>query len=173
MEKTNTVTTIGEQSEKDRLFGGKDPERSSNRITFSKVLCIFSDALLAYCLFLTTLSIFKYFEAVEMVATQADMGYNAILPDLNYLAFLLPAAFVFAGLTHTFYYNKERFANCIRIRFEYIKELLMFKLNSGLYDKQELINEIDNAISQAEIEADALITSDISTAEQEQENIVV
>ena len=170
---TKKVETIGEQSEKERLFGGgSDPVKEGKRITFSKVLCIFSDVLLAYCLYLTTYSIFKYFDVLEtQPISNYELGYSAPTPDLSYLAFLLPAAFVFAGLTHTFYYNKERFANCIKIRFEYIKQLLMFKLNSGLYNKDELITELDNAISQAEMEADALMSSDISSTEREQENI--
>ena len=169
MRRRNDVMDIGEQSEKARLFGEAGPEKEGRKITFSKILCIFSDVLLAYCLFLTTFSIVKYFKLIESVNA---MGGNTT-PDLTFLGYLLPAAFVFAGLTHTFYYNKERFANCIKIRFEYIKQLLMFKLNSGLYDQSELIDQLDNAISQGEMEADALISSDISSSEQEQQNIVV
>lgn len=167
------VMTISTQSEKARLFGESGPEKSGRNITFSKVLCIFSDLLLAYCMFLTTYSVVKYFNGFDMMyELGSDMGYS-VQPDLSFLGYLLPAAFVFTGLTHTFYYNKERFANCIKIRFEYIKELLMFKLNSGLYEKQDLIMQVDGVIEQAEMEADALITSDIATAEQEHENIIV
>ena len=170
---TKNIINIGEQTEKARLFGESGPEKSGNKITFSKILCVFSDLLLAYCLILTTYSIIKYFKIIEAITYIGVETSYAPQFDLGFLAFLLPAAFVFAGLTHTFYYNKERFANCIKIRFEYIKELLMFKLNSGLYDKQELIQQIDGVISQAEMEADALISSDLATTEQEQDNISV
>lgn len=168
----NNVITIGEQSEKERLFGESGPEKDGRKITFSKLLCIFTDVLLAYCLYLTTYSVLSYFQIIRLVNAGDGMGASAV-PDLSFLGYLLPAAFVFAGLTHTFYYNKERFANCIKIRFEYIKQLLMFKLNSGLYEKQELIDQLDGVIAQSEMEADALIASDISSAEQEQDNIIV
>ena len=162
---------IGEADETAKLFGVRPQDQ--RRISFSKILCLFSDGLLAYCLFLTTYSIFRYFKVLEdMSYLGAEMGYST-QPDLSFLAYLLPAAFVFAGLTHTFYYNKERFANCIKIRFEYIKQLLMFKLNSGLYEKSELIDQVDSVINQAEMEADALISNDLASAEQEHENIVV
>ena len=49
----------------------------------------------------------------------------------------------------------------------------MFKLNSGLYEQQELIMQVDNAINQAEMEADALISNDTQSAEQEHQNIIV
>ena len=160
---------IGETQEKERLFG-ENPQFTERHLTFSKILCIFSDGLLAYCLVLTTYSIIKYFKVLGEMAYLGDMGYTT-QPDLSFLAYLLPAAFVFAGLTHTFYYNKERFANCIKIRFEYIKQLLMFKLNSGLYEKPDLIMQVDGVITQAEIEADALISNDLSSAEREQDNI--
>ena len=163
------VYTIGGQQDQQRLFGER-PQKSILKVTFSKVLCVFSDVLLAYCLYLTSYSIFKYFEVLE--AAPGEPGY-ATQPDLSFLAYLLPAAFVFAGLTHTFYYNKERFANVIKIRFEYIKQLLLFKLNSGLYEKPELIMQVDSVISQAEMEADALIAQDLSTTEQQQDNIMV
>ena len=169
MNKQNSgVYTIGGQQDQQRLFGER-PKKALSWITFSKVLCIFSDVLLAYCLFLTSYSVFRYF---EIVSSAGETGYG-VQPDLSFLAYLLPAAFVFAGLTHTFYYNKERFANCIKIRFEYIKQLLMFKLNSGLYEKPELINQVDSVISQAEMEADALISQDLATVERQQDNIVV
>ena len=171
MGKQDAPITIGEQTETARLFGER-PQTLRDRITFSKVLCIFSDVLLAYCLFLTTFSIVKYFNVLETFAGSMEMGYST-QPDLSFLAYLLPAAFVFAGLTHTFYYNKERFANCIKIRFEYIKQLLLFKLNSGMYEKQELIMQVDSVISQAEMEADALISNDLATTEREQDNIQV
>jgi len=160
---------IGENTERERLFG-ENPEFTTPHISFSKVLCIFSDGLLAYCLGLATYSIIKYFRVLSDMAYLGDMGYSN-QPDLSFLAYLLPAAFVFAGLTHTFYYNKERFANCIKIRFEYIKQLLMFKLNSGLYDKSDLTMQVDGVITQAEIEADALIAQDLNRTEQEQDNI--
>ena len=162
--------SIGPSNDARRMFGER-PQKSGVGFTFSKVLCVFSDVLLAYCLILTTFVIVKYFNVIEK-ASASEYGGGST-PDLSFLAYLLPAAFVFAGLTHTFYYNKERFANCIKIRFEYIKQLLLFKLNSGLYTKEELIDQVDNAITQAEIEADALIASDINTAEQEQTNIVL
>ena len=163
------VYTIGGKQDQQRLFGER-PQKGSSWVTFSKVLCIFSDVLLAYCLFLTSYSVFKYF---DIVSSAGETGYGTVQPDLSFLAYLLPAAFVFAGLTHTFYYNKERFANCIKIRFEYIKQLLLFKLNSGLYEKPELINQVDSVISQAEMEADALISQDLASTEREQDNIVV
>lgn len=165
------IKTVGGEQDKARLFGER-PLKEEKRVTFSKILCIFSDFLLAYCLGLTTYSIVKYFKLLDSWSEMAEVGYST-QPDLSFLAYLLPAAFVFAGLTHTFYYNKERFANCIKIRFEYIKQLLMFKLNSGLYEVPDLIQQVDGAIQQAECEADALISNDISSAEQEHQNIVV
>lgn len=161
--------SIGPSNDARRMFGER-PQKTGAGFTFSKVLCVFSDVLLAYCLIVTTFAIVKYFNIIESVSAAE---YAGATPDLSFLAYLLPAAFVFAGLTHTFYYNKERFANCIKIRFEYIKQLLLFKLNSGLYTKEELIDQVDTAINQAEIEADALISNDISSAEQEQTNIVL
>ena len=165
------ITTIGPDDQNRKLFGARS-EKEEKHVTFSKVLCVFSDVLLLYSLILATFAICKYFEIIESWSTSESLGYST-QPDLSFLGFLLPAAFVFAGLTHTFYYNKERFANCIKIRFEYIKQLLLFKLNSGLYDKQELIMQVDNAINQAECEAEALISNDVNSAEQEQSNIVV
>lgn len=166
------MVEVSTKKQKMRLFGERSV-REERRITFSKVLCIFSDAILAYCMFLTTYSIFKYFSILDGDSSSYMVEGFSTQPDLSFLGFLLPAAFVFAGLTHTFYYNKERFANCIKIRFEYIKQLLLFKLNSGMYDRQEVIMQLDTAISQAEMEADALVSNDIMTTEQEQQNIVV
>ena len=173
--KKDSCFVISNQTDKAKLFGEAGPEKEGKRVTFSKILCVFSDVLLAYCLALATYSIVKYFDIVQSSAllSVGEYGGYSTAPDLGFLAFLLPAAFVFAGLTHTFYYNKERFANCIKIRFEYIKQLLMFKLNSGLYQKDELVMQLDNTIAQAEMEADALVSSDIATTEQEQENIMV
>lgn len=171
MKHRRPVTEISEEYDKSKLFGVRQ-DRSDRRLTFSKVLCIFSDVILAYCLFLTTYSIFEYFSIMNDFSYMQSVGIS-VQPDLSYLAYLLPAAFVFAGLTHTFYYNKERFANCIKIRFEYIKQLLMFKLNSGLYDHDELTMQLDSIINQAEVEADALIANDLNSTEQEQSNINV
>ena len=103
---------ISGNSEKSRLFGER-PEREERRMTFSKVLCIFSDLILAYCLFLTSYSIFKYFDVLTNVNLYVDMGYST-QPDLSYLAYLLPAAFVFAGLTHTFIIIKNDLRTALR-----------------------------------------------------------
>ena len=50
-----------------------------------------------------------------------------------------------------------------------IKGLLI----GGRSNQQELIMQVDNAINQAECEAEALISNDVNSAEQEQQNIVV
>jgi len=166
MDKKQKPYSIGPGNDARRMFGERPQKRGIKGLTFSKVLCIFSDVLLAYCLFLTSYAVFKYFNLIQSEEVMKQ-------PELSFLGYLLPAAFVFAGLTHTFYYNKERFANCITLRFEYIKQLLLFKLNSGLYSQEELTVQVDNAINQAEIEADALIANDMNSAEQEQTNIVL
>ena len=160
--------TISSQAEKRRLFAER-PENENKRITFSKILCIFSDALLVYCIVLSSISIYSYFKVLESSVNE----YTSVMPDLSFIGYIIPAAFVFAGLTHTFYYNKERFANCITLRFEYIKQLLMFKMNSGLYSKEVLESSLDAMIDQAEMEADALVSSDLQSAEMQQDNISV
>ncbi len=156
---------VSPDTDKQRLFAEK-PQEKEQKFTFSKVLCILSDAILLYSLIISTISIWNYFEVLRTFEGQ-------VIPDLTFLGYLLPSAFVFAGLTHTFYYNKERFANCIKIRFEYIKQLLMFKLNSGLYSEQSLIDSLDSVIEQAESEADALISEDVHTSESQIDNISV
>ena len=158
---------ISNSSDRRRLFG-ESPKDEQKRITFSKILCIFSDALLVYCVILASISIYAYFDVIKN--SPSEYGTT---PDLSFIGYIIPAAFVFAGLTHTFYYNKERFANCIKLRFEYIKQLLMFKMNSGLYTKEELEMSLDSTIEQAEMEADALVSNDLQSAEMQQENISV
>ena len=152
--------------EKDFPFGEiyKDPYAFS----FSKILCIFSDIVLVASLILAFASVVWYFRWIDAVSFSEN--YSGITPDLSFLSFLLPSSFALAGLTHTFYYNKERFANVIKIRFEYIKQLLMFKLKSGMYTKEELQSSLDDDISTAEDEMKGVTSSYIAPLEEPLEN---
>lgn len=152
-----------------QLFG--KPYKEPKRYTFSKILCLFSNAALAVVLLLAIFSVCFYFYLCNKAMEHPE--YAQVLPDLSFLSFIVPAAFVFTGLTHTFYYNKERFANCIKIRFEYIKQLLTFKLNSGMYTKEELQAEIDNEISTAQGEVENVISTTVTPLEQPQDNITL
>ena len=157
------------EKEKEKLKSEEDQLRRNAKkmISFSKVIVAVPDILLAL-----TVIMFFYVATCTIKILIKDPSSTAY-EILTAFGVVIAAECVFAGIAHTAYSNKEKFQNCMNIRFSFIERLIRFKMRSGLYTKEELKMQIDGEIEAAESETSADISGKAQEAEATQENISI
>lgn len=103
---------------------------------------------------------------------QAVSSYSITQIDLNGFAYAIPSAAGLAGIAIAAYTNKGKLENSIKIRYTYIVKLLSIKKSMGLYRKEELINQIDDSIRQAESGSESTLSQAEVSADQEESSRV-
>lgn len=135
-------------------------EKLNKKWSYSKWLTIFSDGMVAVC--------FLVFFILLIISVVTGKYV-----DFSCFTYIVPSVCALAGATHIYYYNKEKFQNCMKIRFTYTEKLLYLKKQLNLYSKEELQYSIDNSIQSMESETENVAQNFISSSETEQSEISI
>lgn len=115
--------------------------KKNNKVEFSKYLAIFS-ILLVFFTFL------DFFIINDKIIEGELMDY-----DFTGFSVAIPSVCTLCTATIIFYYNKSKLENAIKIKYEYIKNLLQLKKKMNLYQDTELQSQIDEYIAGGEYSA--------------------
>lgn len=113
-------------------------KKEENKYTFSKILAIFS------CVLVVLVFILFFIANILLMAGKLENF------DFSGFMYAIPSTCGLCGATITFYYNKAKLENSLKIRFAYIKNLIQLKKRSKLYSQDDLTNFIDDKIYNAE-----------------------
>lgn len=134
--------------------------KKNDKIEFSKYLAIFS-ILLVFFTFL------DFFIINEKIIEGEIMDY-----DFTGFSVAIPSVCTLCTATIIFYYNKSKLENAIKIKYEYIKNLLQLKKKMHLYSDEELQSQIDEYIAGGEYSAQSeLETAENKSSEEIEDNI--
>ncbi len=110
----------------------------NNKIEFSKGLALFS-ILLVFFTFL------DFFIVNEKIISGEILEY-----DFTGFTVAIPSVCTLCTATIIFYYNKAKLENAIKIKYEYVKNLLQLKKKMKLYTNDEMQYQIDSYIESGE-----------------------
>lgn len=122
---------------------------------FSKLLAVFS-----CCAVIFTFADF-------FIVNEALIDGKLENYDFTGFMYAIPSVCTLCTATIIFYYNKAKLENAIKIKYEYIKNLLQLKKKMKLYTNDDLQYQIDAAINNGENSAENQINEAENKASEE------
>jgi len=113
-------------------------KKNQDKIEFSKLLAAFSVLLVIF-----TFLDFFYINGQIMEGKITEYDFSGFM-------YAIPSVCTLCTATIVFYYNKAKLENAIKIKYEYVKNLLQLKKKMKLYTNEDLQYQIDNYIEDGE-----------------------
>ena len=114
--------------------------------------------------------ILTFFSILQNIVVIIMTLYCAIIGiDTSIFMYLIPASFGLTGITFTFYFNKAKLENSIKLKYEYARKIIILKKKTGMYSRDELASELDTKVDEAEMLIDNELNENIDRADDDQE----